>query len=91
MNNTNKKAARFISSDFNVRLARPNGFCPGAVRACRLAYARCRVGKNSPPDCFFTPCSNPAEVCSVNKKNSKPLRSAVQWRAERDSNPRPSA
>ena len=30
MNNT-KKAARFTLSDFNIRLARPKGFCPGTA------------------------------------------------------------
>ena len=30
MNNT-KKAARFTASDFNIRLARPKGFCPGTA------------------------------------------------------------
>ena len=57
MNNT-KKAARFTSSDFNIRLARPKGFCLGtAVPIASLTLVA--AAKKQSAGLFFTPGSNP--------------------------------
>ena len=44
-------------------MAEREGFCPGTIVpiASPNKSARCRVGKNSPPDCFLPQ----TEVCSL--------------------------
>ena len=47
-------------------MARPKGFCLGTAVPIASLRSLPRL-KNSPPDCFFTPCSNPFGL--VEQKN----------------------
>ena len=45
----------------HARFGPPEGILSRCCRTYRLAYARCHVGKNSPPDCFLPQ----ADACSL--------------------------
>lgn len=70
-------------------MARPKGFCLGTAVPIASLRSLPRL-KNSPPDCFFTPCSNPFGL--VEQKNKAAFYDATLslWPARRDSNPRSS-
>ena len=67
-------------------MARPKGFCLGTAVPIASLRSLPRL-KNSPPDCFFTPCSNPFGL--VEQKNKAAFYDATLslWPARRDSNP----
>ena len=76
----------------------PEGILSRRYRTYRLAEcsARCRVGKNSPPDCFLPkpfgflpPCSNSFLLYLKKRTNPHGL-VLFNWPARRDSNPWPS-